>query len=151
MEHVTSADGTRIAFTRSGRGTPLLLVHGAAGAGSRWAGISPALESAFTVHAMDRRGRGSSGDGERYSLAREADDVVAVLDAIGGDAIVLGHSFGALVTLEAVRQRPGIRGVILYEPPIRTAEPLFPTSLISDLEAVLATEGPESLVEQFMI
>ena len=44
--------------------------------------ITPHLEQRFTVYAMYRRGRGGSGDGSVNHLAREADDVAAVTEAI---------------------------------------------------------------------
>ena len=61
----------------------------------------PLFEPYATVHAMDRRGRGGSGDSATYTLAAEADDVAAVVDAIGRPVDVFGHSYGALVALEA--------------------------------------------------
>src|SRR5688572_32891339 len=59
MQTVTSRDGTRIAFWRSGAGPPLLLVHGATyDHTTAWRFVVPELEQQFTVYAMDRRGRG---------------------------------------------------------------------------------------------
>jgi pimeloyl-ACP methyl ester carboxylesterase len=70
METVISRDGTSIAFSRSGVGPPLVLVHGSTADHTRWALVRPELERAFTVFAMDRRGRGGSGDADTYSLER---------------------------------------------------------------------------------
>jgi pimeloyl-ACP methyl ester carboxylesterase len=75
---VESADGTPIAVWRSGEGPPLVLVHGAAADHSRWAPVLPALEQHFTVLAVDRRGRGPSGDADEYALEREVEDLAAV-------------------------------------------------------------------------
>ena len=81
MLTATSRDGTRIAFWRSGGGPPLLLVHGViADHTTTWRYVLPSLEQRFSVYAMDRRGRGGSGDAERYALAREAEDVAAAAD-----------------------------------------------------------------------
>jgi pimeloyl-ACP methyl ester carboxylesterase len=61
MEHITSGDGTRIAFWRSGTGPPLLLVHGTTyDHTTAWRFVVPELERRFTVYAMNRRGRGGS-------------------------------------------------------------------------------------------
>ena len=65
-----------------GTGTDVVLVHGTTADHTRWAGITPHLEQRFTVYAMYRRGRGGSGDGSVNHLAREADDVAAVTEAI---------------------------------------------------------------------
>lgn len=51
----------------------------------------------FTVYAIDRRGHGESGDGDEYTLEREAEDVAAVLRSIGEPAMLLGSSVGALI------------------------------------------------------
>ena len=56
----------------------------------------PKLAERFTVYAMDRRGRAPSGDAKEYSISNEADDIAAVVDAIGGPVVVLAHSYGAL-------------------------------------------------------
>jgi pimeloyl-ACP methyl ester carboxylesterase len=112
----TSRDGTSIAFWRTGHGPPLLLVHGTtADHTTTWRATGPLLEERFTVFAMDRRGRGGSGDSLAYALAREAEDVAAVVDAIGEPVDVLGHSFGALCALEATLLTNNVRRLILYE------------------------------------
>ena len=71
---VVSEDGTPIAVWRSGEGPPLVLIHGAAADHNRWAPVLPALEERFTVFAVDRRGRGRSGDAPDYALEREYED-----------------------------------------------------------------------------
>jgi pimeloyl-ACP methyl ester carboxylesterase len=118
MELIVSTDGATIARHRSGAGPPLLLVHGTGADHTRWATIRPALEERFTVHALDRRGRGGSGDAAPYSIEREFDDVAAAVDAIGGPVDVLGHSYGALCALEAALRTDRVRKLALYEPPI---------------------------------
>jgi pimeloyl-ACP methyl ester carboxylesterase len=139
MLTVTSPDGTRIAFWRSGAGPALLLVHGAtADHTTTWRLVRPELEKRFTVYAMDRRGRGGSGDASRYDLQREAEDVAAVVDAIGGPVDVLGHSFGALCALEAARRTRNVRRLVLYEGvPLRGAES-YPAAAVERLEELAA-------------
>jgi pimeloyl-ACP methyl ester carboxylesterase len=70
-----SQDGTPIAFWRSGEGPPLVLVHGTAANHGRWRPVLPAFAVSFTVYAIDRRGRGGSGDADGYSVEREFEDV----------------------------------------------------------------------------
>lgn len=147
MQTVTSADGTRIAFWKSGRGAPLLLVHGASAShATTWRLVLPALESRFTVYAMDRRGRGGSGDGADYHFQREAEDVAAVVDAIGGRVHVLGHSFGALCALEAALLTPNVESLVLYEGvPLRGVDGYAPGT-IDSLEARLAAGDVEGML-----
>ncbi|HEX6133823.1 MAG TPA: alpha/beta hydrolase [Longimicrobiales bacterium] len=146
-ELVTSRDGTRLAVWRGGAGPALLLVHGTTADHTRWAAISSALEQRFTVYAMDRRGRGASGDGAEYSLAREGEDVEAVVDSIGGPVALLGHSYGALCCLQAVVRTRTVHRLILYEPPI--IEPP-PAQLLSRLDGLVArNEREEALLTFF--
>jgi pimeloyl-ACP methyl ester carboxylesterase len=115
----TSRDGTRIAYWRSGQGPALILVHGATADHTRWESVLPLLEPHVTVHAMDRRGRGSSGDAPGYRIEQEGADVAAVVEAVaedtGGPVDVLGHSFGGLCLLEAMTQPQRIRRAVIYE------------------------------------
>lgn len=141
IQGVTSKDGTPIAYQRSGEGPPLILVHGTLGVSRRWP-VVPLLAERFAVYAMDRRGRGDSGDGPDYSLAREAEDIVALASAIGGAVSVLGHSFGALCALEAALLLPNLSHLILYEPALSGA----PSDAIARLEALLDAGEREAVV-----
>jgi pimeloyl-ACP methyl ester carboxylesterase len=135
---ITSADGTRIAFWSSGQGPPLLLVHGAtADHTTTWRFVRSSLEQHFTVHAMDRRGRGGSGDAEEYDLRREAEDVAAVVNSIGGPVRVLGHSYGALCAIEAALLSTNVHQLVLYEGvPLRGAD-AYPAGLLDRFDALL--------------
>lgn len=138
METVTSADGTRIAFWRSGTGLPLLLVHGAtADHTTTWRFVRTGLERHFTVYAMDRRGRGGSGDSSFYDLQREAEDVAAIVEAIGEPVSVLGHSYGGLCAIEAALLTQNLRRLVLYEAvPLRGTDAYKP-GMIDRFEALL--------------
>ncbi|SRX96138.1 putative hydrolase or acyltransferase of alpha/beta superfamily [Natronococcus occultus SP4] [Mycobacterium shimoidei] len=119
MTTVTSPDGTVVGYESVGAGPHLLLVHGSTGTRARWSVVTPTLAQRYSVHAMDRRGRGlSTAEAEPYSLAREAEDVAAVAEAVGGDVYVIGHSYGALAVLEAALITSAFRRIMLYEPPI---------------------------------
>src|SRR3954471_7517403 len=74
------------------------------------------LEPHFSVWAMDRRGRGASGDGPRYALEREFEDVAAVIDVIGGPVDGVGYSFGATVALGALPLTTNVRRAVLMTP-----------------------------------
>jgi pimeloyl-ACP methyl ester carboxylesterase len=118
MEKVISKDGTPIAYHRSGKGAPLVLIHGTGASSERWKPILPALEKQFSIYAVDRRGRGASGDAHAYAMRREFEDVAAVVDSIGDRVHLLGHSFGAICSLEATLLTSHVHKVILYEPPL---------------------------------
>lgn len=118
LETVTSADGTKIAFKRTGSGPPLVLVHGTTADHTAWRVVLPGFEEHVTGYAMDRRGRGESGDAVEYELEWEAEDVAAVVDAIDEPVTLLGHSGGGLFSLEAALQTDNLHKLILYEPAI---------------------------------
>ena len=117
MGTVTSRDGTTIGFETTGDGPPLVLVHGSTADHTRWAPVLPGLAARYTVHAVDRRGRGLSGDHDSYDLRREAEDIAAVIDAVGPDVFLVAHSYGALCSLEAALRTDAINRIVLYEPP----------------------------------
>ena len=125
MATVTSADGTEIAYERSGSGPPVVLVHGSTVTHTHFDPVRPAFADYFTVYAMDRRGHGESGVADEYALEREAEDVSAVIDGIQEPVTLLGSSFGALVSLEAALQTENLRALVLYEPPIPVGDHEF--------------------------
>ena len=118
---VAGADGVPIGLLTAGTGPPLLLVHGGAGQIERWAPVWDLLTDHRRVTAMDRRGRGSSGDGAGYAIDDEYGDVAAVVGALadesGRPVDVVAHSYGATCTLGAARHAPPFGRLVLYEPP----------------------------------
>jgi pimeloyl-ACP methyl ester carboxylesterase len=119
MNRVVSRDGTPIAFDRTGTGPAIILVDGAFC--SRSFGptqkLARLLSQHFTVFAYDRRGRGDSGDTAPYAVAREVEDLAAIIEEAGGSAYVFGASSGAALALEAAAGGLNITKLALYEPP----------------------------------
>lgn len=135
MEKITSADGTALAFERTGSGPPLVLVYGNGDIYKYWeqGGVRPAFAEHCTVYAIERRGRGESGDVAAYELEREVEDVVAVVDSISEPVTLLGNSGGAISSLEAALRTDKLRKLILYEPPIYLGD----SKLYSEMENLL--------------
>jgi pimeloyl-ACP methyl ester carboxylesterase len=145
-----SRDGTRIAYWRSGSGPPLVLVHGTTADHTRWARVLPSLEQHFTVHAMDRRGRGDSGDSPGYAIEREFEDVAAVVEAVGEPVFLLGHSYGAICALEASLLTAKVRRLILYEPPLPLGDPFYLPGVPDRIQALVNAGDPEAGLEVFV-
>jgi pimeloyl-ACP methyl ester carboxylesterase len=115
---VHSADGTRIAYRRLGSGAAVVFVHGSVSTHTDWMPVARLLAAHFTCYVMDRRGRAKSGEGaEPYSIEREYEDIVALLDHAGPGAFLVGHSYGASCALGAAMLHPVPRRV-LFEPPL---------------------------------
>jgi pimeloyl-ACP methyl ester carboxylesterase len=154
VRHVRSADGTQIAYERFGEGPPLVLVHGTSSERSRWGTVRAQFQRHFAVHAMDRRGRGGSGDTAPYRMELEFEDVAALVEAIGGPVDVVSHSFGAICALEATRLTGRIRRLVLYEPPIAAnpppqAEAQAHERAVQEIESRLAAEDPAGALDAF--
>jgi len=150
MEQVISRDGTAIGYVKRGAGPPLLLVHGGTADHQRWLPIMPRFEESFTVYAMDRRGRGMSGDGPAYHVAREAEDVAAVVDSIGEPVSVLAHSYGALCSLAAALLTAEMHRLVLYEPPVPGDAPAAPLDAVERIQA-LADRGELEAAREVMM
>lgn len=145
---VVSPDGTEIGTVRLGSGEPLVLVHGAWNWREHWQPVAEELEDTNACWVMDRRARGDSSDGDDYSLDREVEDVVAVLETAGDGASLLGHSSGAIYALEAARRSP-VAGLVVYEPPLRWAERGDPDGIVDRIRALLDDGRAERAAELF--
>jgi pimeloyl-ACP methyl ester carboxylesterase len=120
---VTSSDGTRLAYTRTGRGPAVVLVSGAMSTGATTAPLAARLADRFEVVAYDRRGRGGSGDTAPYAVAREVEDLGALIGAVGGSAALYGISSGGALALQAAASGlPGVTRVAVYEPPFALSD-----------------------------
>ena len=108
------------------------------------------MEERFTVYAVDRRGRGGSGDGQGYAIEREFEDVAAVIDSIGEPVNLLGHSYGALLALEATLLIRNIRKLVLYDPGIEAGEEIYPREVVERLEALLRAGDRDEVVATTM-
>lgn len=148
MNAIYSADQTRIAYHRTGSGPPLVLVAGTGAANPMaWTGVIPALAQRFTVYAVDRRGRGESGDGPVYAIEREFEDIAAVVNSVGEPAHLFGHSFGALCALEAALLTRSLRSLSLYEPWLPApGESLYPQGLVERIEGLLKSGDLEGVL-----
>jgi pimeloyl-ACP methyl ester carboxylesterase len=149
--HTTvSRDGTKIGAVVSGEGPPLVLVHGTTANHMRWERVLPLLNPHFKVYAMDRRGRGLSGDAADYSVRREFEDVAALVDSVGEPAMLLGHSFGALCAVEAALLTSNVRKLVLYEPYLPQYESVNVPAALEKLELLLAKGEAEAAVAMFL-
>ena len=153
---VRSRDDTPIAVFTSGEGPPLVLVHGATADHTAFRVVGPMLGTSFTVHAIDRRGRGASGDAPGpYSIEREFEDVAAVADALaaasGGPVDVFGHSYGGRCALGAALVTDTIRRVISYEgAPAPPGSSYHPTGIEDRLRERLAAGDRDGALAMFL-
>ncbi|MEV0679831.1 alpha/beta hydrolase [Actinosynnema sp. NPDC050436] len=154
MGHVTSADGTRIAYSTTGSGPALIVVDGALcyrefGPAAQ---LAEALAPHFTVYTYDRRGRGESGSTGPYAVAREVEDIAALIGAAGGRAHLFGMSSGGALVAEAVHRGVAARRFAVYESPMivdGTRDPL-PADFRERTSRAVADGRPGDAVKMFM-
>jgi pimeloyl-ACP methyl ester carboxylesterase len=99
-----AVNGTRLHCEVTGDGPPLVFVHGMCGRGAVWSGQVDRLSGSFTYVTYDRRGHGSSSDGETpHTVELHGDDLAALVRRLGLPPVVLvGSSGGARVGLDVV-------------------------------------------------
>jgi pimeloyl-ACP methyl ester carboxylesterase len=109
--------GLELAYDEAGSGTPLLLVHGWPHDRTMWTGQLGGLAPYARLIALDLRGAGDSTAHGPYTIDQYADDIVAFLDALGIDRVVMcGLSMGGYIAFSMLRRhRARIRGLILAD------------------------------------
>jgi pimeloyl-ACP methyl ester carboxylesterase len=142
---IESTDGTSIGYRKLGSGSPIVLIHGSISAGDQWLAVAEQLANNHTVYIVDRRGRGLSADAEDYSLSTESDDIKAMLGVAGDGSALLGHSYGAICALEAVRTGASVSSLVLYEPPRPVDAPTAGAALGVYTAAVDAGDGDKAM------
>jgi pimeloyl-ACP methyl ester carboxylesterase len=152
MNHVSSADGTRIAHESIGSGPAVVIVNGAFSTAADAGGLAGELANAgFTAVSYDRRARAGSGDTRPYAPEREADDLAAVVNAVGGRAAVVGHSSGAVLALFAASLGVGVEHLFLSEPPFRYGENEPPHDLAERLQKLVDDNRAADAVMTFQL
>jgi pimeloyl-ACP methyl ester carboxylesterase len=152
---ITAPDGTEIAAYAWGTGQPLVAVSGTGSVHATWQAIRPWLEPHRRLYAVDRRGRGGSGDAPAYSLAHEYADIAAMVDVVAretGDRVdLLGHSYGGNVAFGAATRTANLRRLLLYEgwPAPNPAHRAIDPALIERFEDLLARGEPEPMLREF--
>ena len=152
LQHVTSRDGTRIGVDVQGSGPAIVLVSGGSVDRTSNAGLAAVLADDFTVYNFDRRGRGDSGDTSPYAVAREIEDVAAVIGLAGGHAHLYGSSSGAGLALEAAAAGAPVDKLILWEPPYNV-DPAGrpPADAVEQLDRMIAEGRRGDAATYFMV
>lgn len=136
-----SADGVSIRFTEASTGDPaLIFISGWGGTKEDWDYQMDHFSGSHRCVAIDLAGFGESGSNRtEWTMPAFAGDVTAVMDQLGIDeAVIIGHSMGGMVALEAARANPDrIIGVV-------------PVDVIKDVELSWQEAMHERTVNYFM-
>lgn len=118
MPHFTTSDGLRLYFEDQGAGLPLLCLSGLTRNARDFDFVAPHLADVRLIR-LDYRGRGQSdwADPATYTVPREAQDAVELLDHLGlAQAAVLGTSRGGLIGMFlAATAKPRLLGVAMND------------------------------------
>ncbi|MCW3820328.1 alpha/beta fold hydrolase [Micromonospora sp. DR5-3] len=149
---VRSADGTTIAYERSGSGPTVVMVDAAGG--FREMGpmrpLAALLADEFTVVCYDRRGRGGSSDTAPYHVDREVDDLRALVAEVGAPACLFGFSSGAVLALVAAARGLPVERLALLEPPLDlSSTPTGEPGLAAEIAGLVAAGRRGDAVAHF--
>lgn len=109
--------GLKIYYEDTGKGMPLLLLHGFTGISSQWESFIPEFSKSYRVIAVDLPGHGRSDymdTTDFYSHKRAAEYILALLDELHIDSLyVMGASSGGIITLYIATLKPDLARKII--------------------------------------
>ena len=119
VPHYVELEGEQIRYVDTGRGTPVIFVHGFGASLYAWRKtLAPVAAAGFRALAYDNRGFGSSAKpAQGYSNAAYARLLLEFMDSLGlADAVLVGHSMGGAIVAEvAIAQPERVRGLVLID------------------------------------
>lgn len=147
----TATDGTAIAGYVEGEGLPIQFLHPGMDDGRSWSRVTSRLADRFRTMRIHRRLYRLDLDAEAAtSMASEIGDVLALADALGRPVLLVGHSSGGVVALEALLAAPdAFAGAVVYEAPVPVDGPLGGAAL-ERARTALADKGPGAALRIFM-
>ncbi|EMA12118.1 alpha/beta fold hydrolase [Haloarcula marismortui] len=153
MQPTQSADAIEVEFERYGDGQPLLLLHGGMAPREYWRPVISVSEGYGAV-VPQRPGFGTCLDSPAETSADEVLDrevryVQALVDAVDGDPILFGHSYGALTAIEAATGT-SVEAVIAYEPAVLPAEYRADADLADRMASLVQDGKREEAVKRYI-
>jgi esterase len=95
-------------FHRSGKGAPLVILHGLFGTLENWGAQIKQLSEHFDVIAVDLRNHGRSPHDSRMDYTAMADDVIELMNRLGLEKVnLMGHSMGGKAAMQLAMDHPG--------------------------------------------
>jgi len=156
MPSLTSRDGTRIVYDVYGSGGPALIMVEGAFCGRHFGPtnkLAEQLGADLTVYHYDRRSRGDSDHSTDYDMAREIEDIAALIEVGGGEAALCGFSSGAALALEATAAGLPVSRLAIYEPPYMVGPKAraVPRDFEREMQQLIADGKHGEAVRYFMV
>ncbi len=147
---VVAPDGVSLALHDQGTGPAILVLHGGSGNWQAWQLVMRELRSRYRVFSFDRRPYRHADAAIDRSMRAEVEDAVITARHIGVPLILVGHSSGAVVALEAALAAPGtFAGVFVYEPPV-SVDSLLGGQALARARAALDAGHPGRAMQIFL-
>jgi esterase len=155
-----------LAFTTTGSGPPLLILHGLFGSGGNWRSVARELSATHQVLCVDLRNHGASPWAESMAYAEMAGDVLRVIERESlREPIVMGHSMGGktAMALALLHPKAASRLILVDIAPVAYADRLsvfaeamrgidmFAAGSRSEIQQRLASSVPEPDVVPFLM
>ncbi len=158
MQHATTDDGMKLAYTETGHGTPVVFVHEFAGDMRSWEPQLRHFGRRYRCIAFNARGYPPSDvpdDFESYSQARAADDIAAVMDEVGlSTAHIVGLSMGGFATLHFGFRHPARARSLAVCGCGYGADPAKAQEFVAECDAVVAfirANGMAAVAERYAV
>ncbi len=127
----------KLNYKKSGKGRPILILHGLFGMLDNWQSIANELSEKFEVWLIDQRNHGRSphSDGHTYDLM--ADDLMELIEENSiQDPVVLGHSMGGKTVMRFAQKYPEVAGGIVVVDMGMKQYPIHHDSIVDALNSV---------------
>jgi len=153
MQSTRTADGTELVYERHGDGQPLILLHGGMAPREYWNPVVPYFDE-YAAVVPQRPGFGTCLDEPTETsahevLERETDYVRSLVEAVDGDPILFGHSFGALTAVESATDAP-VDAVVAYEPAVLPEDYREEADLAARMQALIDDGEPGEAVKRYV-
>jgi len=153
MQSTQPTDEMEIEYERHGDGRPLVLLHGGMAPTEYWAPVVSQFEGYGAV-VPQRPGFGTCLDSPAETSAdevldREVSYVQALADAVDGDPLLFGHSYGALTAIEAATEM-SVDSVIAYEPAVLPEGYRTEADLADRMASLLQNGEREKAVKRYI-
>lgn len=144
---------SQVYYEASGKGEPLLLLHGGFGTVQDFASQTPKLAKHFKVIAFERPGHGHTADtDEPFSFPIMTDFTLDFIESLGlGPSNLVGWSDGAIISLLVAISRPDLvkRLVCVSDPPNASAMPAREREWLASATPESFRKGQAMLVKRY--
>ncbi|WP_250475344.1 alpha/beta hydrolase [Caballeronia sp. GAFFF1] len=124
MNYTRQTDGYRLAYHKSGSGTPVVMIHGSPGDSHEYDKLSNLVSPRAMTVVPDLRGFGrsdkhSEGGNKAYSRDGQVRAVIALMDELElTDAVLVGYDIGGFTVQKVATERPDLASALVLAPPV---------------------------------